>query len=105
MNELLIEAAAQDIVINPADLAAEVAQNVRMILTTPVGTLPLDRRFGLDFSILDQPMERAKALLAVEIFQKLKRYEPRAELVRVRFSGDGPDGTLTPNVIVRLKDE
>ena len=105
MSELLIEAAGQEIVIHPQELEAEVAQNVRMILTTPVGTLALDRQFGLDFSILDQPIERAQALLAVEIFQKLKRYEPRVELVRVRFSGNGPDGKLTPSVIVRLHDE
>lgn len=105
MSDLLIDSAGHEIEIHPRDLSTEVAQNVRMILSTAVGTLPLDRRFGLDFSILDQPIERAKALLSVEVYRKLKRYEPRVELVRVRFSGNGPDGRLAPSVIVRIKDE
>ncbi|MCB2187691.1 MAG: GPW/gp25 family protein [Deltaproteobacteria bacterium] len=92
--------------IAPADLLEDVRQNVRLILTTPKGSLVLDRDFGLDFSVIDQPLPRAQALLAAEIVDQVARFEPRADVVKVTFEPDlagAADGKLIPHVRLRIK--
>ena len=59
----------------------EVVQNVRMIITTPKGSVPLDRDFGLDFDVIDRPMPVARALMEVDIVDQVGRYEPRARVL------------------------
>ena len=40
-----------------------VLQNIAVILSTPMGTVPLYRDFGLDWSFLDKPTPVAKVLM------------------------------------------
>lgn len=106
--EITVSGDRQDIIIHPGSLEAEVTQNIRMILTTVKGTLPLDRNFGLSPRIIDAPIERAKALAVKEIHEQVNRYEPRACIVQAGFSGDSAtslDGRLWPWVIVRIANE
>lgn len=106
--EITITADKPDITIHPGSLEAEVVQNIRMILTTVKGTLPLDRNFGLSPRVIDTPIERAKALVVKEIHEQVNRYESRARIVQAGFSGDNAtssDGRLLPWVIVRIADE
>ena len=105
--DVTVSAERADIEISPATLAAEIAQNVRMILTTVKGTLPLDRNFGMTATIVDTPIERAQALIVKEVYEQLNRYEPRARIVRVVFGGDNgiaSDGRLIPSVILRMDE-
>ncbi len=108
MIEAMVMIEPGPITIAPESLAEEVLQNVRMILCTPVGSLPLDRDFGLDFSVLDQPLPRARALLSAEIAAKVARYEPRAQVTRVDWDQaqalEAADGRLAPAVKVRIQD-
>ena len=104
--EMLIVAQRGEVVIAPEDEMQEVVQNVRMILTTPKGSVPLDRDFGLSFTVLDQPTPRAQALLAAEIIDQVGRYEPRAKVVQVDWepsAGDAADGRLIPRVSLRTE--
>lgn len=106
--EITINADKPDIIIHPATLEAEITQNIRMILTTVKGTLPLDRNFGLSPRIIDTPIERARALVVKEIHEQVNRYEPRARIVQAGFAGDNAtssDGQLLPWVMVRIADE
>lgn len=106
--DITVSSDREDIVIHPDSLEAEVVQNIRMILTTVKGTLPLDRDFGLSPRIVDTPIERARALVIKEIHEQVNRYEPRARIVQAGFSGDNAtssDGHLLPWVIVRIADE
>lgn len=108
MEEIFVSASDGEIVIHPLSRAEEIIQNVRMILSTPKGTLPLDRNFGLDFSVVDKPVDRAMVYLSVDVFQQLKRYEPRVELVRILYPESETDfinGQLRPNVMLKLKAE
>lgn len=101
--QMVIDSGPQAIVIAPASEAAEVAQNVRMILTTPKGSVPLDRDFGLDFDVVDQPMPRARALMEVEIVEQVGRYEPRARVLAIRWQEDEPvamDGRARPVITI-----
>jgi phage baseplate assembly protein W len=105
MAQALIESGPQPIVIAPTGLAEEVAQNVRMILSTPKGSVPLDREFGLDYSVVDRPMPVARALMEVDIVTQVGRYEPRAKVLRVAWLEDtaaAMDGRALPRVIIDI---
>ena len=80
----------------------EVMQNVRTILGTRKGTVPLDRSFGIDFSFLDDPLPLAQARLKTEVFQQIRKYEPRAILREINFSGNPLEGQLYPNVKIEV---
>lgn len=87
----------------PVDTYTEILQNVRTILATVKFSVPLDRDFGIDASIVDMPMPVAKAKLASEIVTALKRYEPRVSVTNISWSGTD-DGILKPKVQVRIND-
>lgn len=60
------------------DQVEEIVRNLRTLLLTPAGTCPLYRDFGLDYSLfMGMPMDAAQNILAVEIMDKVDKYEPR----------------------------
>ena len=77
----------------PASLVEEVLQNVRTILSTV--------KFGISGTAVDLPMPQAKAVLSGEIFTAVKRYEPRAIIQSISFSGE-ETGKLVPTLEVRI---
>lgn len=83
----------------------EIIQNVKTILTTMKYSVPLDRNFGIIAASIDEPIPLAKAKCSAEIVEAIQRYEPRAEIVRITFNGDGMDGILKPNVQIRIKND
>lgn len=64
------------------------------------GEQPLDRNFGLKQDFLDQPVNIAKNMLALEIIEKTRRYETRVLVEKVDYI-TGEEGQLIP--VVRLK--
>ena len=92
----------------PSDEAREVLQNVRTILTTRRGTVPLARDFGLTWDQVDSPTSVVMMRLRSEIIDAIETYEPRATVVSVDFDEnleDAMDGVLTPRVTVSIGDE
>ena len=91
----------------PLDLGAggtdEVLQNVRVILTTIAGTVPMDRAFGLDTSSVDEPIELAQARMTPVIIDAIRQFEPRAEVVKVSYEHAEP-GVLVPRVELRVRE-
>lgn len=100
--EVLLQGGAE-MDFHPQSLAAEVIQNVRTILSTPRWSVPLDRAFGIDASMLDRPVPDAMAALSSEIYMALRRYEPRCRVKRVSFEGD-LDGRLVPKVRIEIDE-
>ena len=78
----------------------EIGRNIRTILQTPVGTCPLYRDFGVNFNVLDKPLEAAKNLLSVEIMKAVERYEPRVQVREVTFRTAAANGSLQVKVVV-----
>lgn len=76
----------------------EIIDNLKNIFTTPQGTVPFDREFGIDMSIVDDPVNIAKDEIIVEFIRKAQIYEPRAEIKEVTFLNNGDD--LIPKVRV-----
>lgn len=89
--------------IAPADEKTEILQNVRTIIGTVKYEIPLDRQFGIDGAVIDLPMPKAQAKLSQEIFQAIKRYEPRAVIESINFKGELA-GKLIPVVEVSINE-
>lgn len=82
----------------------EIAQNVRTILRTPRGTVPLDRSFGVADDLLDLPLPVAQAKYSGEIVKEIEKQEPRVKVLSVTYKDDlsgAMEGKLIP--VVKLK--
>jgi len=77
----------------------DILRCLRNLILTPVGTVPLDRDFGIDQSILGLPIDVAQSLLAVEIIDKVDRYEPRVSVAEVKLTAS-IDGKITAKVVI-----
>lgn len=91
------------IIINPSNEFDEIMQNVRTIITTVKGSVPLDRDFGIDPSILDSPTTVIESKLTSAVIEAVERYEPRVKVMGISFDGDAEDGIITPKVKVMIK--
>ena len=80
------------IIDNPAEIdfgasgLHEIYQNIRVIISTLRGTVPLNREFGIDSDIIDRPIPVARALFADSIVEALNRWEPRIRVTDVRWA-------------------
>lgn len=77
----------------------EIIRNVQTILTTPIGTCPLYRDFGLDVTYLDYPMDLAQNIFAVAAMEAVERWEPRVIVTEVTFEADA-NGHLKAKVVI-----
>lgn len=84
------------------DTWADVLRCLTVLYGSRVGTQALDRDFGIDWSFLDQPMETAKALIEAELITKTRKYEKRAKVEQVQWSGNYTDGNIQPKVVIAL---
>ena len=92
-----------EIVLFPENVLIEIIQNIKTILTTLQGTVPLDRDFGIDVTVIDKPLTVAKPLIVKDIKEKIEQYEPRAKFVSISWSGNDIDGKLIPSIKVAIK--
>jgi hypothetical protein len=79
----------------------EIVQNVAMILSTPKGSLPLDREFGTNWHFVDQPTPKAVASIRKDIVQTVSKYEPRARVREIDFT-DSKLNSLIPTVRLEI---
>lgn len=87
----------------PDSETAEILQNVRTILNTRRGSVPMARDFGISWDFLDAPLPVAKALLQTEIIDAVQDFEPRAKVEKVIYNdGDAGEGILKPRVIISI---
>lgn len=105
MAEFDVTATLDGVNFRPASLQEEVLQNVRTILATRRGTVPLDRAFGVAWDFVDLPIQVARARISQDVIDAIEDYEPRAEVVRVTFNGDGLEGSLQPTVRIRINGD
>ncbi len=84
----------------PANIEAEIEQNVRVLLATNQYEIPLARRMGLSTDYYGKPLPVAETLLYQAIADAIEEYEPRAEIVSISFEVDNDDGVIIPIVEV-----
>lgn len=85
------------------DLLESVRRNLSALYSTPEGTCPGDRSYGLDWSFLDYPLSVAQNMYAIEVIEKTEIFEPRAEVQEVKFAVSA-EGTLMPTVSIGLRE-
>ena len=88
----------------PQNVYDEVAQNVLMIVTTLKGTIPYMRNFGVRQELIDQPVLAARSKLTGEIIAAVKKFEPRAKVLRVLFDSQNLSGNLFCKIIIEVDD-
>lgn len=88
----------------PETTTAEVLQNVRTILNTRVGTVPLARNLGISWEHVDLPLPVARSVMQGAVIDAIEEFESRARVEKVTFDGDGADGILRPTVIISIKE-
>lgn len=90
----------------PRNEVEEILQNVRTILNTRIGSVPLDREFGISWEHLDKPVQVAKTRMMVDVIDAIEKHEPRAKVREVKFEdSDAVEGVLKPVVIVSIGEE
>ena len=83
---------------------ADVAQAIRIILTTPKGSDPQRPEFGSDiWQYVDWPVTEARPPIAREVREAIRRWEPRAVLLSVDVRP--ANGRLWVQVRWRLADD
>ena len=93
------------ITLGEKDTVKSVMQNVRNILRTTVGTVPMYREFGIDASFVDSPINVATPIIYANIREAIEEFEPRCEVVDIDFVPDlSNPGALLPTVTVRILD-
>ena len=92
----------------PRSTIEEIVQNVSILLSTVVGSVPLDRNLGLDATFIDEPQPRGMMQLRIFAIETIQEYEPRVEVSEVDFVPNPDaalDGRLYPRMVVRILDE
>ena len=98
---MIIDTDLSTIKIFPENELEEIYQNVKTILTTAKGSVPLYREFGVDNHILDIPMNVARAKITAAIVKAVNKFEPRVKVRKVTYTGS-MSGKLIPSVEVSL---
>lgn len=95
----------QGIVIG-ADGLSGLEQEIRMVLSTRKGSVPLDRDFGLTWDYVDLPLPEAMPYMISEIAVQLEKYVPRIRVRDILFQSDDPlEGILQPTVTVEIREQ
>ena len=102
--EIDITANLEKIEIGAAGIT-EIIQNVKTILSTTKGTVPLDREFGVTGEYVDKPLPVAKALYVADVVDEVEKQEPRVKVTKVIWNraGDAMEGKLMPVVRIKIK--
>ena len=74
MEILDVTASLNEINLFPKNEKIEILQNIKTILTTIKGTVPLDRDFGIDSSVIDKPVTIVKPLIIKEIKEAIEKF-------------------------------
>ncbi len=81
-------------------------QEIRMLLATRKGSVPLDRAYGLTWDYVDLPLPDAMPYMISEIASQLEKYVPRIKVRYIAFKSDDPvEGILQPTVTVEIREQ
>lgn len=84
------------------------AQEVRTLLATRKGSVPLDREFGVDWSFVDSPVSAAMPRIVAEYARQIERYVPRVRVLSITFAparSEALEGGLRPVVKLAVRKE
>ena len=89
-----------------ADTVQSVLQAIKIIITTPKGTVPMYRDFGVEMDFLDLPSPGAEQRARIELREAIEKWEPRATVKDITFRREALlQGRLDPVVEVEINIE
>lgn len=92
-------------IVTGKNLTPSLQEQIELLLATPVGTVVLDREFGINTKIIDEPLSTVETQAAEEIAVKLEKYIPEVKLDRVKLrANDAQSGKAELEVIVKNAD-
>lgn len=102
----IVDIRTQAVDFAPSSVVDEIIQNVRTLLSTYVFSVPLDRTFGLSEDIVDRPVTPdVMAKLQGEIFDVIKKYEPRVTVTAIGLIADERDSSIVrPHIEIEIKE-
>lgn len=104
MEYLVTAGKTGEISLTEKDTITEIIQNVRMIISTMRGSVPLYRDFGISPRWVDRPTPVVKALMISDIRESVEKWEPRVNVTQVTFNEDPSDPThLIPSVHISIR--
>lgn len=68
-----------------SDIEKSVLQNLYLLINTRQGSIPMYREFGLPQKFKDRPINVLETLLAAEVTEGIKKFEPRATLLNLSY--------------------
>ena len=81
---------------NPVE---ELNRRLTLLMTTRVGTMPMEREFGMTQDFLDNPSESAKAMFTAELTEKVATFIPEVRVDSVEWVA-GEAGSIIPKVVI-----
>ena len=80
---------------------ARISEEVRLVLNTPLGSVPCYREFGMDMSYLHFPMNSAMSLYASAAAEAIERNVPELRVNRIYYDEDKGDfDRMSPTIEV-----
>ena len=78
---------------------AELDRQLALLLSTQVGTMPLDRDFGINMDFTDKPPQAVKSLYTAEVTKKIPQFIPWVRVQEVVWTY-GEQGHIKPKVVI-----
>ncbi|WP_302360356.1 GPW/gp25 family protein [uncultured Megasphaera sp.] len=101
---MIILGKAPEIDWEPDSEVTEISQNIQTLISTHVFSVPLDRRLGVSWDAIDEPLDgSSEGILREEIFNAIQTYEPRVVINSIDFEYDTNEQRLKPIVDVSIK--
>lgn len=79
-----------------------IIQNVFNLLNIWRYEVTYDRTLGLDTSLIDLPVDLASAKYIAEVYRIVPLYEPRANVIEVKYLGVDTDGQMQFRVVIEV---
>lgn len=83
-----------------SSIDTELLMSIQTLCSTYEGTIPLDRRVGLDSSVISESIDISKEIITADIFDKIEKYVPEVEVIEISFK-EGEDISML-NVLIKL---
>ena len=83
-----------------SSIDTELLISIQTLCSTYEGTIPLDRRVGLDSSVISESIDISKEIITADIFDKIEKYIPEVEVIEVSFK-EGEDISML-DVLIKL---
>ena len=80
------------------DVDQSTINRVYRLLTTPAGSIPFDRNFGIDLSVLDNTPAALEGALLIEYTKKMKTYFPSLVISQITFTAT--NDSIAPKVVI-----